>query len=999
MKCLKTLLVSTTLLGAFTLNAEVTLEQQVKITDEGLHFDGRDLDFSNVGTPDTGEEYDFFFGRNISAHGDAVKTYKHYVFMTWYKGGKNERNVMLSRYNTLNGELSTIEFPHRHTGFRGDPLVGESHNTIGLSVSPINGTIHMVFDMHAYDNNNHGGKFKDDFFRYSYSIAGAAELSHSDFTLDKFVKDTSEVSQGDNDYKHLTMTGDLGDKGNFARLTYPKFFTTVDGTLLLYMRLGGNNNGAYVFNRYDAETETWSTFTKFNENNQKLKGNPYNWGLYGNMKYVNGKLRVGFQQRSNDNSDKYKYQNGVYYAYSDHPDGFGDWKNHKGEPMTWPLINSDEIKVFEPGDYVSHTDANSVYIVGSFDWTVTEKGDIHIISKVRSTDRSRPDYEEVYIHSYKPAGAEDFIISTDFTGASEIYTSGDNVYIVGLEGGRPYVEKAQGGTNNFVRVYEASDGPTFDHGTLYIKDGKVYYYLMERTSGNAMPLYLQIIDLDLEGDANAPIVSFPSPSMTVEQGFEKLSLNISAESPVEVRTIQSVTLYINDELVRTDDSLPYLFGHGSKPHETGAMGWLDTHEPNPSPLPAGRHIFKAVAVDSEGDSAIATMVLNVNSNAPIVSFPQESLEVEEGFEKLSLTISAESAIEERTIESVSLYIDGEFVRTDTSLPYLFGHASKPHETGAMGWLDTHSPNPSPLTSGTYEFTAVAIDSEGEESAASMQLVVKGEPEPPVVTWPNSTVTVYEGYEKLAITIDAESPVEGRDIQSVTLYRNGELVRVDTRPVWNFGHSHAPYEFGAMGWLDRHEPNPAPLSVGTHTFTAVARDSAGLETESDMTLIVLSLPGPSVMINESDISLLTEYQNLSITADASTANDDTSLVSLALYIDDQLVREIYEPPFEWGSDGYSNELLELSEGSHLARVVATDSNNIQSDSSIFINIDLLGDLNKDSIVDKADTRLFTLKLRAGEIMDIRYDFNGDGVVNNRDTRGIIRRCTYSRCSSN
>ncbi|MDO6841813.1 BNR-4 repeat-containing protein [Paraglaciecola chathamensis] len=999
MNGLKMLLFSTTLLTAFTLHAQVTLKQQVKISDEGLHFDGENLDFSNVTTPSTGEKYDYFFGPNISAHGDAVKTYKHFVFMTWYKGGKSERNVMLSRYNTLNGELATIEFPHRHTGFRGDPLVGESHNTIGLAVSPINGTIHMVYDMHAYDNNNHDGKFKNDYFRYSYSVAGAAELSKEEFTIDKFVKDTSEVSQGEDDYKHLTMTGNLDDQSNFARLTYPKFFTTVDGTLLLYMRLGGNNNGAYVFNRYDAENERWSTFTNFNENNQKLKGNPYNWGLYGNMKYVNGKLRVGFQQRSNDNSDKYKYQNGVYYAYSDHPDGFGDWKNHKGEPMTWPLINSDEIKVFEPGDYVSHTDANSVYIVGSFDWTVTEKGDIHIISKVRSTDRSRPDYEEVYIHSYKPAGAEDFIISTDFTGASEIYTSGDNVYIVGLEGGRPYVEKAQGGTNNFVRVYEASDGPTFDHGTLYIKDGKVYYYLMERTSGNAMPLYLQIIDLDLESDANAPIVSFPSPSLTVEQGFEKLSLNIAAESPVEVRTIQSVTLYINDELVRTDDSLPFLFGHGSKPHETGAMGWLDTHEPNPSPLPAGHHIFKAVALDSEGDSSVATMMLTVNSNAPIISFPQESLEVDEGFEKLSLNISAESAVEGRTIESVSLYIDGEFVRTDTSLPYLFGHASKPHETGAMGWLDTHSPNPSPLTSGTYEFTAVAIDSEGEESTATMQLVVKGEPEPPVVTWPNSTVTVYEGYEKLAITIDAESPVEGRDIQSVTLYRNGELVRVDTRPVWNFGHSHAPYEFGAMGWLDRHEPNPAPLSVGTHTFTAVARDSAGLETESDMTLIVLSLPGPSVMINESDISLLTEYQNLSITADASTANDDTSLVSLALYIDDQLVREIYEPPFEWGADGYSNELLELSEGSHLARVVATDSNNKQSESSIFINIDLLGDLNKDSVVDKGDTRLFTAKLRAGETMDIRYDFNGDGVVNNRDTRGLIRRCTYSRCTSN
>lgn len=510
MNRIKTLLASTVLFSTFALHAEVTLEQQVKITDEGLHFDGRNLDYSNYDSPDKGESYDYFFGRNISAHGDAVKTYKHYVFMTWYKGGKSERNVMLSRYNTLNGELSTIKFPHRHTGFRGDPLVGESHNTIGLAVSPIDGTIHMVFDMHAYDDNNHGGKFKDDFFRYSYSIPGAAELPKSEFTLDKFVKDTSEVSQGDDDYKHLTMTGDLADKSNFARLTYPKFFTTLDGTLLLYMRLGGNNNGAYVFNRYNAETHRWSTFTKFNEKDQKSKGHPYNWGLYGNMKYVNGKLRVGFQQRSGDNSDRYKYQNGVYYAYSDHPEGFGNWKNHRGEPMTWPLINSDEIKVFEPGDYISHTEENSVYIVGSFDWTVTAKGDIHIISKVRSSDTRRADYQEVYIHSYKPAGAEDFIISTDFTGASQIYTAGDNVYIVGLNNGRPYVEKAKGGTNDFVRVYEATTGPVFDHGTLYIKDGKVYYYLMERKSGNSMPLYLQIINLDLESDANAPIASLPS---------------------------------------------------------------------------------------------------------------------------------------------------------------------------------------------------------------------------------------------------------------------------------------------------------------------------------------------------------------------------------------------------------------------------------------------------------------------------------------------------------
>ncbi|RDV24690.1 hypothetical protein DXV75_13475 [Alteromonas aestuariivivens] len=926
MPMLRYLLLASSFLGLSIqqVNAEVTLESQVKIADNGLHFNGKKLSYGTLDLADTSADtYDYFFGRNISAHGDSVKTYKNYVFMTWYRGGKDDRHVMLSRYNTITGVVKTIEFPHQHTGFRGDPNIGESHNTIGLAVSPVNGTIHMVYDMHAYDDNNHGGKFKDDYFRYSFSVPGAAEVADDEFTLDKFVKDTSEISQGPDDYKHLTMTGNLADKSNFARLTYPKFFTTTDGTLLLYMRLGGNNNGAYVFNRYNAESQTWSPFIQFNHKDQKNKGNEYNWGLYGNMKYLNGKLRVGFQQRANKD-DKYLYQNGVYYAYSDHPEGNGEWKNHKGEPMTFPLLNSDEIKVFEPGDYITHEEKDSVYIVGNFDWTVTEKGDVHIISKVRSTDRKRPDYQEVNLHSYKPAGAEEFIISTDFAGASEIYTSGDNVYIIGLQNGYPYVEKAKGGTNDFTRVYQASGGTQFDHGVIHIEDGKLYYYLMGKGSGTELPLYLQVIDLDLESDANAPVVSFPSPTMTVEEGYEKLSLGISATSPVEGRTIESVSLYLNGELVRTDSSVPYLFGHGSKPHETGAMGWLDTHEPNPNPLRAGTHIFKAVAIDSEGDTGTATMYLIVTPDGPTVSFPQSEMTLDEGYEQLTFRVDASPTQEGRTIESVSLYVNGELIRVDDSDPYIFGHSNKPHETGAMGWLDTHLPNPNPFGPGEYIFTAVARDSAGIESEASMTVTVKGQPKPPVVTWPNETLTVTEGYEKLSISLQAESPVEGRTVQSVTLYRNGEFVREDTKEPWNFGHSFAPYEMGAMGWLDRHEPNPNPLGVGTHYFTAVAKDNAGLEGEGVMTLIVEEAPAPNVSFVEFEIDLFVGYPLFSVSVSAASDVSWIDIEHIELYLDGSLVRDIYAGPYTWGGEGNSDELLGATFGTHTLKAVATDS---------------------------------------------------------------------------
>ncbi|RDV27545.1 hypothetical protein DXV75_05835 [Alteromonas aestuariivivens] len=685
----------------FTSQAAVTLETEVKITDYGLHFDGQNLDYGTLGNADTTTEtYDYFFGPNISAHGDAVKTYKHYVFMTWYRGGKYDRHVMLSRYNTQTGAIASIEFPHQHTGFRGDPNVGESHNTIALAISPINGTIHMLYDMHAYTDTNHGGAFEDDYFRYTYSIPGAADVSDNNFTLTQFVKDTSSLSQGSDDYKHLTMTGNLSDKANFASLTYPTFFTNTDGTLLLYMRKGGNNNGGYVFNRYDDATQTWSNFTEFNVVSAVNYGNAYNWGLYGHMKYVNGKLRVGFQQRSSNNNDKFKYQNGLYYAYSDHPEGNGSWKNHQGQNMTFPLINSDEIKFYEPGDLITHTEANSVYIVGNFDWTVTDAGDVHFISKVRSTDTSRPDYQEVYLHSYKPAGSGSFIHSTNFTGATDIYTAGNNVYIIGLNSsGYPYVEKATGGTNNFTQVYEQTSGTQFDHGVVHIDNGKLYYYLMENSSGTTQPLYLQIIDLDIY---QAPVVSFQQSAITLDEGYQQLYLDVGAVSPTAGVLISNVKLYVDGNFIRQELVAPYEWGHSGSPNSAELLG-----------LSAGQHTITAVATDENGLEGEASLTVTVNNTAvPVVSFPSSSITLEEGYQQLYLDVSAVSPATGVSISDVKLYVDGNFIRQELVAPYEWGHSGSPNSAELLG-----------LSAGQHTITAVATDENGLEGQSSLAVTV------------------------------------------------------------------------------------------------------------------------------------------------------------------------------------------------------------------------------------------------------------------------------------
>ncbi len=573
---------------SFLTFSQVTLEKESKITDIGLHFNGSKVTSGTKFNADDGNtnSYDYYFGRNISAHGDCIKTYGDYVFMTWYRGGESDRHVMLTRYNTITGTSVDIEFPHRHTGFQNKPWIGESHNTIAIAISSLDGTIHLLYDMHAYSKTRpSNGSLSKDYFRYSYSVKNAASLSDEAFTLDKFVKNSADG------YKHLSLnSGKSGypdeEYSKYSALTYPQFFTNDSGDIFMYMREGGNNNGAYKFSKYDATTSVWSDFTHFNVLNAKRQpGVTYNWGLYGNMKYVNGKIRIGFQRRSANNSDKYQYQNGVYYAYSDNQNGFNDWKNHSGAAFSLPLFDADKIKVMEPGDYVRTTQTSKVHIVGSFDWTVTENGDVHIISRVKDNQYN----QSKYLHTYKPAGANDFITSEDFAGGSSIYTSGNDVFIIGLKNNRVFIQKTQGGTNNFKTVYQATSGRTFDHGRVHINDGKLYYYLMERKSGSAQPLYLQIIDLDIQREPFRVSLITPSDGQTYIIDEE---IEISANAINENGSITKVEFTLNGEYLGEDTTKPY------------QMKWTPNSE--------GSYNIQAIAYNNN-DETVSSSVRTINT--------------------------------------------------------------------------------------------------------------------------------------------------------------------------------------------------------------------------------------------------------------------------------------------------------------------------------------------------------------------------------------------------
>ncbi|WP_159951831.1 BNR-4 repeat-containing protein [Polaribacter septentrionalilitoris] len=576
---LKAICFTLLLFFSFLAEAQVTLEKEVKITDLAMYFNGNKVPISHTGNSTTG--YDFVYGRTLTPHGDCIKTYKNYVFMTWYRGGKLDRHVMLTRYNMETGSMKTIEFPHQHSGYKGRWWIGETHNTIAVAVSPINGTVHMVYDLHAYTN---GGSFVNDYFRYSYSVENAADLPDEEFTLDKFVKDPF-----DGDYRHTTMDG-VRNPRKYDRFTYPQFFLSNEGELFLTARDGTSHDGAQAFIKYDAAAKKWGDFYYFNALGAKSKGETHDWSIYGSMKYVNGKIRIGFQRRLRNGADKYNAQNGVYYAYSDDPTGASQWKNHKGEPITFPLVKAEETLVFELGDSVKTKAKNMVHIVGGFNWTVTDNGDVHIISKVKDRENN----VTKNFHSYKPGSfddSDDFIITSDFVGASNIYTSGNDVFVIGLNSsGRPFVDRTEGGTNNFTRVYEQTTGRTFNKGRVHISNGKLYYYLLETKPNNnddVRTTYLQVIDLNVSTGSQPFAVNLVTPSDN--QSFrEGENIQLFANATADEGEITKVAFMVDDNVLQEDTTQPYL------------LDW--------TPSSTGTFKIKAVAYKTGGESITSSEV-------------------------------------------------------------------------------------------------------------------------------------------------------------------------------------------------------------------------------------------------------------------------------------------------------------------------------------------------------------------------------------------------------
>ena len=104
------------------------------------------------------------------------------------------------------------------------------------------------------------------------------------------------------------------------------------------------------------------------------------------------------------------------------------------------------------------------------------------------------------------------------------------------------------------------------------------------------------------GGNSAPSVNFSSPSnnLTVDEGYDTMFVASASDSDGSISNLQ---LFIDNNLIRQENSAPYEWGHNGSPNPTEVNG-----------LSVGTHDVRVVATDDEGASSEDSFTLTVLAN-------------------------------------------------------------------------------------------------------------------------------------------------------------------------------------------------------------------------------------------------------------------------------------------------------------------------------------------------------------------------------------------------
>jgi unsaturated rhamnogalacturonyl hydrolase len=265
----------------------------------------------------------------------AIETFQGWQYVIYWGVAGTVHHQHIARRQLPNGAWQDIEF----TDYNQTSTDG--HNVNSMGICPIDGTIHMAFDMHDVPLNY--------------------RVSHAGLATNPETATWSAASFG-------AVSSDLGSISGITSFTYPRFITEPSGKLLFEGRQGVSGNGDDYLWEYDGAGH-WSLIGEYINGT----GNNINAYLHGIQYGANGNLYAAWCWRD---TPTWTTNHDLDFIYS--ADNGRTWKNNAGLQIgvagsTYVTINSAGVKVESIG---TNTD-----LLNQEGMTIDNLNQVHVLNR------------------------------------------------------------------------------------------------------------------------------------------------------------------------------------------------------------------------------------------------------------------------------------------------------------------------------------------------------------------------------------------------------------------------------------------------------------------------------------------------------------------------------------------------------------------------------------------------------------------------------------------
>jgi subtilisin family serine protease len=302
----------------------------------------------------------------------------------------------------------------------------------------------------------------------------------------------------------------------------------------------------------------------------------------------------------------------------------------------------------------------------------------------------------------------------------------------------------------------------------------------------------------------------------------------------------------------------------------------------------GNHVLTAIARDRSGNET--TNVVNVtvanDTSAPTVSLTSPAA----GATVSGSVPLAATASDDLGVSSLTFLVDGGTAGIDVT-------------PAGRVWRTTAAAN------GPHVVSVVARDAAGHETTTSASVTVLNDLQAPAV----ALTTPVEGATVSGVVSVLASSSDDVGVTGVQFKVDGVLVGTEDTA--------APYE--AL-W------DTAAATAGSHTVTAVARDGAGHETATSVTVVVANDTAPPTIAFTSPGTGETLMGSMSIMASAS---DNVGVASVQFLVDGIAAgAPMLAPPYgwSWNTEG-------LTDGAHTLTAIARDAAGHEASASVEVQV--------------------------------------------------------------